>query len=322
MAREKPLLDNLRYIFCKDASNGKQAGFNVQAVRDRLTEIQYDLDHIQGDIDQIINGDLSSIYEDVKNIYEKIESLKQQFNEFKVQIKQELDNFKVEIRNELAAEVNKIEQKITQINGRLDNLDAELAEVKRTYEHFPTGTKLLFYQKSAPPGWSVVQGLDDAILQVSTVKGGELVTGASFEQVFTSNKSSKATSITITGSCSPTALTVSQMPAHSHSRGTQNITGEIPEGTEEAGENSPYLPKGAFYWTGETVDTGPDGGRRSYSVGFDASRTWTGHSSVEGGGHPHSHTLNITGNSTSHTHSIDLTIKNISVIVCQKEVVF
>ena len=58
MAKKKPLLDNLKYIFCKDATNGKQAGFDVQLMRDRLTEIRYDIDHIQGDLDNIITGDL------------------------------------------------------------------------------------------------------------------------------------------------------------------------------------------------------------------------------------------------------------------------
>ena len=365
MAKEKPLLDNLRYLFCKDASTGKQAGFNVQAVRDRLTEIQYDLDHIQGDIDQIINGDLSSIYEDVKNIYEKIENLKQQFNEFKVQIKQELDNFKVEIRNELAAEVNKIEQKITQINGRLDNLDAELAEVKRTYEHFPTGTKLLFYQKSAPPGWSVVQGLDDAILRVSTVKGGELVPGASFEQVFKfqdvgaggeHDVSGQTSSVTVgvASTTASTSLTESQMPRHSHKltnlpkqadapisdrsdQWSAPIDKDFPEGMEKGNLYASSLvyknPVRTFhtprwqneinghYVTGEYKGLAP--GFVSINDAFDKAEAGggAGHShsySFDAGEHSHSFNQHI----NAHTHSIDLTIKNISVIVCQKEVVF
>lgn len=377
MAREKPLLDNLRYLFCKDASNGKQAGFNVQAVRDRLTEIQYDLDHIQGDIDQIINGDLSSIYEDVKNIYEKIENLKQQFNEFKVQIKQELDNFKVEIRNELAAEVNKIEQKITQINGRLDNLDAELAEVKRTYEHFPTGTKLLFYQKSAPPGWSVVQGLDDAILRVSTVKGGELVTGASFEQVFKfqdvgaggeHDVSGQTSSVTVgvASTTASTSLSESQMPRHKHNGSMTIDKDALGPGAMLTPDTGAMHPAGGWFGSFHQNYMGGmfDGGAyfatiagtskgKQYTLGNLAKvqggtpgnptivqadgpgiafRKMGALSSAEAGGgagHSHSYSFDAGAHSHSfnqhinaHTHSIDLTIKNISVIVCQKEVVF
>ncbi len=84
MANKVELPDNLRYLYTKDAASGAQAGFNVQAVRDRLTEIQYDLDHIQGDIDQIINGDLVNIRQELVNINNRIDALTQDFNNFKV----------------------------------------------------------------------------------------------------------------------------------------------------------------------------------------------------------------------------------------------
>ena len=159
------------------------------------------------------------------------------------------------------------------------------------------------------------------------VRGGELVNGASFTQVFT-NTSTAASTINITGSVGATYLTIDQIPGHSHTRGTQNITGEIPEGTEE-GPGAPHgaspessAPKGAFYWIKKLVP-GPDSqGTFSWGVGLDASRTWQGRSSIEGGGRSHTHSLNITGNQTTHTHTLDLTIKNISVIVCKKEIVF
>ena len=323
MAKKVELPDNLRYLYTKDAASGAQAGFNVQAVRDRLTEIQYDLDHIQGDIDQIINGDLSNIYQDITDIKNRLDALRQEFNQFKIEIKNEIDNRFDEI-------TKYIEAKFQEIAKQLENLGNELDEVKRTYEHFPTGTQMLFYQKSAPPGWSIVTGLDDSIIRVNGLNGGELVNGASFSQVF-KNTSTAASTINITGSVGATYLTIDQIPGHSHTRGTQNITGEIPEGTEEgAGESengggaSPEssAPKGAFYWIKKLVP-GPDcQGTLSWGVGLDASRTWQGRSSIEGGGQSHTHSLNITGNQTTHTHTLDLTIKNISVIVCKKEIVF
>ena len=246
MAKKVELPDNLRYLYTKDAASGAQAGFNVQAVRDRLTEIQYDLDHIQGDIDQIINGDLTNIYQDIKDLVQRLENLKQEFNQFKI----ELDNRFNEI-------TKYIEAKFQEIAKQLENLGNELDEVKRTYEHFPTGTQMLFYQKSAPPGWSIVTGLDDSIIRVNGVNGGDLVNGASFTQVF-SNTNTAASTINITGSVGATYLTIDQIPGHSHTRGTQNITGEIPEGTEEcidSGGTSPEssAPKGAFYWIKKAV---------------------------------------------------------------------
>lgn len=320
MAKKVELPDNLRYLYTKDAASGAQAGFNVQAVRDRLTEIQYDLDHIQGDIDQIINGDLSNIYQDITDIKNRLDALRQEFNQFKIEIKNEIDNRFDEI-------TKYIEAKFQEIAKQLENLGNELDEVKRTYEHFPTGTQMLFYQKSAPPGWSIVTGLDDSIIRVNGLKGGELVNGASFTQVF-KNTSTAASTINITGSVGATYLTIDQIPGHSHTRGTQNITGEIPEGTEEVSDGhgngsltEDQQPKGAFYPIKKVV-TGPGAGHGSWGVGLDASRTWQGRSSIEGGGQSHTHSLNITGNQTTHTHTLDLTIKNISVIVCKKEIVF
>ena len=321
MAKKVELPDNLRYLYTKDAASGAQAGFNVQAVRDRLTEIQYDLDHIQGDIDQIINGDLSNIYQDITDIKNRLDALRQEFNQFKIEIKNEIDNRFDEI-------TKYIEAKFQEIAKQLENLGNELDEVKRTYEHFPTGTQMLFYQKSAPPGWSIVTGLDDSIIRVNGLKGGELVNGASFTQVF-KNTSTAASTINITGSVGATYLTIDQIPGHSHTRGTQNITGTIPEGTEEdtwhpeIGDGKPVgvSPTGAFYSIPVLVP-GPGASNFSYGVGLDASRTWQGRSSIEGGGQSHTHSLNITGNQTTHTHTLDLTIKNISVIVCKKEIVF
>ncbi len=63
---------------------------------------------------------------------------------------------------------------------------------------------MLFYQKSAPPGWSIVTGLDDSIIRVNGVNGGDLVNGASFTQVFSYQNVGN------------TSLSVSQIPPHSH----------------------------------------------------------------------------------------------------------
>lgn len=308
MAKKVELPDNLRYLYTKDAASGAQAGFNVQAVRDRLTEIQYDLDHIQGDIDQIINGDLVNIRQELVNINNRIDALTQEFNDFKVEIKNELNKQITQIRNELNAAVAKIEQKIKVINGRLDNLESELAEVKRTYEHFPTGTQMLFYQKSAPPGWSIVTGLDDSIIRVNGVRGGELVNGASFTQVFSYQNVGN------------TSLSVSQIPPHSHtmmdvgshthtiSGGSKEkpITKAAMEGVGGAKWNfnganvlTPYQPAEHLF-----ADWSPASSMRINSAGS------------------HQHSVYSTGGGGTHTHTLDLTIKNISVIVCKKEIVF
>ena len=80
-------------------------------------------------------------------------------------------------------------------------------------------------------------------------------------------------------------LTGSEMPAHSHDRGSMEITGNFP--TWDAGwKEEPY---GAFYYDGGgqaqregTTNIGWD-----YRVGFQASRAWSGSTSVAGSSRAH-----------------------------------
>lgn len=80
-------------------------------------------------------------------------------------------------------------------------------------------------------------------------------------------------------------LTGSEMPAHSHDRGSMEITGNFPT-WDVGGKEDPY---GAFYYDGGgqanregTTNTGWD-----YRVGFQASRAWSGSTSVAGGSQAH-----------------------------------
>ena len=372
MAKKVELPDNLRYLYTKDAASGAQAGFNVQAVRDRLTEIQYDLDHIQGDIDQIINGDLSNIYQDITDIKNRLNALRQEFNQFKIEIKNEIDNRFDEI-------TKYIEAKFQEIAKQLENLGNELDEVKRTYEHFPTGTQMLFYQKSAPPGWSIVTGLDDSIIRVNGLKGGELVNGASFTQVMTDRVTTDDGSHIVSGNTSDitigassttasTALSESQMPKHKHTGGAGNngvdigprpyknsgsvVTNGVPakEWDEKKGIGLKG-PQGTLTGTAYVVapiwqipqltlkantTTVSQNDHYVYKdvAGFGLSlqpldNIIGGAEAGGGAGHSHSYSFNAGSHShtfqqniAAHNHSISMSIKNISVIVCKKEIVF
>ena len=357
MAKKVELPDNLRYLYTKDAASGAQAGFNVQAVRDRLTEIQYDLDHIQGDIDQIINGDLSNIYQDITDIKNRLDALRQEFNQFKIEIKNEIDNRFDEI-------TKYIEAKFQEIAKQLENLGNELAEVKRTYEHFPTGTQMLFYQKSAPPGWSIVTGLDDSIIRVNGLKGGELVNGASFTQVMTDRVTTDDGSHIVSGNTSDitigassttasTALSESQMPKHKHTgsmtidrdalgdAGLSTDTGKlVPANGYQADVLGGMFDGGAYFATlagwkdrdAMSLKSRTGGAGEVFKGAGVAFRKMGALSSSEaGGGAGHSHSYSFNAGSHSHTfqqniaahnHSISMSIKNISVIVCKKEIVF
>lgn len=370
MAKKVELPDNLRYLYTKDAASGAQAGFNVQAVRDRLTEIQYDLDHIQSDIDQIINGDLTNIYQDIKDLIQRLENLKKEFNQFKIEIKNEIDNRFDEI-------TKYIENKFQEIAKQLESLNNELDEVKRTYEHFPTGTQMLFYQKSAPSGWSIVTGLDDSIIRVNGIKGGELVNGASFSQVMTDRVTTDDGSHIVRGNTSDitigassttasTALSESQMPKHKHTGGVGNngvdvgprphvpghATGVAPtkEWDEKKGiglkgpqgtlTGTAYVvapqwqvPQLLFESQSRKVDQTSTGQIRpvaDFGLSLQPLDNIMGGSEAGGGaGHSHSYSFNAGSHShtfqqniAAHNHSISMSIKNISVIVCKKEIVF
>lgn len=89
---------------------------------------------------------------------------------------------------------------------------------------------------------------------------------------------------------------------HSHSRGTMNITGRVV--TNQGGSQGAFYDTGTNYiWGGGRSDAKQNGGR-----GFDASRSWTGYTSVEG---LHSHTLTGTASANSLSEN---TVKNITLI--------
>ena len=75
---------------------------------------------------------------------------------------------------------------------------------------FPSGTKMIFYQDSAPPGWTIDTTLDDAVVYVTKGsaaggnQGGAEYPGGSW--------TISGVTVTVAGH----ALTIDEMPAHSH----------------------------------------------------------------------------------------------------------
>lgn len=81
-------------------------------------------------------------------------------------------------------------------------------------------------------------------------------------------------------------ISYNEMPRHGHTRGTMEITGGFPADDSQVGRHAGYhVPDGAFY-TGETLngyDLDSDThGNDAAMIRFQASRTWTGLSSIEG----------------------------------------
>lgn len=77
-------------------------------------------------------------------------------------------------------------------------------------------------------------------------------------------------------------LSTSQIPYHSHSRGTMDITGNLANGEIRIEDVT-----GAFYNRGDAYN-GPSGSwLTTGQMGFKASRNWSGYTSSSGGGASH-----------------------------------
>lgn len=86
-------------------------------------------------------------------------------------------------------------------------------------------------------------------------------------------------------------LTIDETPAHTHTRGTMNITGQwkIKGDANNAGVDAPATGSGAFSPINETASGSSPGGT-GWSCGtgfnFNAASNWTGETSSVGGGPP------------------------------------
>lgn len=80
-------------------------------------------------------------------------------------------------------------------------------------------------------------------------------------------------------------MAIGEIPAHSHTRGTMNITGTFNPWSERDIGNC----TGAFYEMGVTNAKGNGSTSDSDNdyIGFDASRSWTGETSTVGSSQSH-----------------------------------
>ena len=90
-------------------------------------------------------------------------------------------------------------------------------------------------------------------------------------------------------------LTSAEMPSHTHDRGTMNITGTFATSYYNDGTwqdilsviDGPFYSIGAMYQISPFAASKSGNSTFSHKWGFDASRSWTGETSLEGGSQPH-----------------------------------
>lgn len=130
------------------------------------------------------------------------------------------------------------------------------------------------------------------------------------------------------GTISGTAITVDQMPshthtqkscdtqgAHTHGRGTQNITGTA------GWDTWADTPSGAFLQNGGDKRAGAksDGNAWGSNVKLDAASNWSGATDSKGG-HSHTITLNDAGSGQAHDHTFTGTEATIDTMMPYKAV--
>lgn len=187
-------------------------------------------------------------------------------------------------------------------------------------DSFPSGTKLLFQQTSAPTGWTKDVSNNDKALRIVSGAAGTGGTTA-FSAVFASrtpagtvgNTTSTGTvaSATSTGTVGGTALDVSQIPSHQHyiANGI-NGTGGLNSGN--------YVNYQANYGT-----------NNDYTMAGNVSGADRGLTSATGGGATHTHSLTMNAHSHSltmnaHNHSftgtaMDFAVQYVDAIIASKD---
>ena len=157
---------------------------------------------------------------------------------------------------------------------------------KPVLQAFPSGTKMLFKQTAAPTGWTKDTTDDDATLRV--VSG---TAGSGGTQNFTTAFSSRSTnSVATGGTVSNHTLTTSQMPSHRHDLITdRNDSGYYhARGTQKGHVGNGYSPV--------------------YNVGG----SWIGNTGSSG-----AHNHSFTG--SSHSHTLDMSVKYVDIIIATKD---
>ena len=174
------------------------------------------------------------------------------------------------------------------------------------WAYMPAGTTAVFYQASAPTGWTQVTTSDDAALRVVSGTGGTTGGTVGFTTAFASQAVSGSVSISqATGTVGGTALSIAQLPAHNHSASDSGHAHSISPGV--ASFNSAAGGGGGGNVQTQSNVTGTQIAYANISIGNTGS----------GATHTHSLTMDAQSGTFSGT-AINLAVKYINTIICSK----
>ena len=152
---------------------------------------------------------------------------------------------------------------------------------------FPSGTKMLFIQTAAPTGWVKDTTHDNKALRIVSGAAGS---GGSvgFTSAFASQTVSGTTSSTAAdGTVGGTALTINQIPSHTHNSQYDDRT---PSGIDYSGSNE--------------------------IAGVGTTRTYP--TTATGGGQAHDHSFTGSAHSHSYSSSVNLAVQYVDAIIATK----
>ena len=174
---------------------------------------------------------------------------------------------------------------------------------------FPSGTRMLFQQSSAPVGWTkVTSGVDNMALRVTTGNAGIVSSAQPFSSVFT-NKSTS-------GSVAGHTLTTSQIPSHSHGISDPGHSHSCSVSDPGHSHNARYGVRG---------NSSKGGGGNNEIIGGNTNTTGSGTGiSVSANGAGSRVSIQSNGGSNAHSHgftggSVNLAINYVDVIVAQRD---
>ena len=153
-------------------------------------------------------------------------------------------------------------------NGTISNaqfITATLGSSSRNIDAFPSGTKILFQQTSAPTGWTKSTTHNNKALRVVSGTAGS---GGSVDFTTAFASQTPSGSVSVSGTVGNTTLSISQIPSHAHSMYTPVL--------RAVGDVSGSIAGGGLYNTATPFDTGTQGGGGSHTHSFSGSGSFTG----------------------------------------------
>jgi len=191
-----------------------------------------------------------------------------------------------------------LESRIATVSANLANGSFVVAAATSVVYPFPSGTRLVFQQTTAPVGWTKVTTDNNKALRL--VNG---TVGSGGTQPFTTAFATKAVSGSVSGSVAAHTLTVSQIPAHNH---------QWYDGTGSgSGANSTI----DFFFGTPTSSFNSSGAASGFTGDPDYNSYYTGGVRNLGAASSHNHGWSGTFTGTA----IDMTVQYVDVIIASKD---